>query len=221
MLKIVVPGWGIPLSFYAALNPDVIFDHGFFPSDANFPETSGGAVRVARPHSMGTTDGFELPDSPYEVVAHSMGALTALADSPLRNNAYKLVIFGGFAKFAESEDNTHGTPLADIDAMSDAVRTDPQKLLKRFHRLVAFPEKFRFRQIPERVDSQALLEGLELLKTRDVRGDLESIRTPVTLFHGKRDTVVSPELARYAVSKIPEAELTIIPNAGHALPFTK
>ena len=221
MIRIVIPGWGIPLSFYVALEPDVIFNHGFFPSDANFAETSGAAVKVARPLSMGTSDGFEIPDSPYEIMAHSMGALVALADSPLRNQAEKLVVFGGFAKFAESDDNPHGTPLADIDAMSDSVKTDPAKLLKRFHRMVAFPEKFRFQPIPQIVDTNALLEGLGILKTRDIRGDLESIRIPVTLLHGERDTVVSAELARDVASKIPVAELSIIPDAGHALPFTK
>ena len=221
MIRIVIPGWGIPLSFYMVLNPDVIFDHGFFPSDANFAETSGGALKVARPPSMGTTEGFEIPDSPYEIMAHSMGALVALADSPLRNQAEKLVVFGGFAKFAESDDNPHGTPPADIDAMSDSVKTDPAKLLKRFHRMVAFPERFKFQPIPEIADTNALLEGLEILKTRDIRGDLESIRVPVTLFHGERDTVVSAELARDVASKIPVAELSIIPDTGHALPFTK
>lgn len=221
MIKIVIPGWGIPLSFYKVLEPDVIFDHGFFPSDANFAETSGDALKVPRALSMGTTEGFEIPDSPYEVIAHSMGALVALADSPLRNNAEKLVVFGGFAKFAESDDNPHGTPPADIDAMSDAVRTDPSKLLKRFHRIVAFPERFKFQPIPERVDTDALLEGLEILKTRDIRGDLESIRIPVSLFHGERDTVVSAELARDVISRVPKAKLTLIPDAGHAIPFTK
>lgn len=219
MIRIVIPGWGIPLSFYAVLKPDVIFNHGFFPSDADSAKNSDG-VKVAHPHTMGTADGVEIPDSPYEVIAHSMGALVAFANSPLRNQAKKLVVFGGFAKFAKSDDNPHGTTTGDIDGMSDAVRTNPAKLLKRFHRLVALPERFKFQQIPEEINSDALLEGLEILKTRDIRGELKSSRTPTALFHGEKDIVVSAKLARCVASHIPEAKLTLVSNAGHALPFT-
>jgi pimeloyl-ACP methyl ester carboxylesterase len=221
MFKIVIPGWGIPLSFYAALRADIIFNHGFFQSDANFVKTSDASVKIVTPAKMGTTIGVELPDVPYEIFAHSMGALIALADSPLRNQAEKLFIFGGFAKFAKTDDNPHGTPISEIDAMSEAIQNDPAKLLKRFHRLVAYPEKFRFQPTPTEFVSEALLKGLELLKTCDIRGDLETLRTSIKMFHGERDTVVSPELARDIVSQTSYADLTLIPNAGHALPFTQ
>ncbi|NOY74773.1 MAG: hypothetical protein GXP32_03155, partial [Kiritimatiellaeota bacterium] len=116
MIRIVIPGWAMPPALYAALNPDVVFDYGFFPGSIESADASFDVFPLdsTNPSAVMT---FAPPKQPYEMVAHSMGALAALARSPLRDNAERVVILGGFAKFAKSSDNPLGVPISDIDAM--------------------------------------------------------------------------------------------------------
>jgi 3-oxoadipate enol-lactonase len=45
---------------------------------------------------------------------------------------------------------------------------------------------------------------------------LDQIRCPVLIIHGDKDVVVPPENASIIKSRLPQAELMMIPNAGHA-----
>jgi pimeloyl-ACP methyl ester carboxylesterase len=85
---------------------------------------------------------------------------------------------------------------------------------------VAFPERFRFPQVPASFNSERLLAGLEMLKTRDVRGDLASIEVPVHFKHGEKDAVVPVDLARETANAIQNSTFSTVPGGGHALPFT-
>ena len=48
---------------------------------------------------------------------------------------------------------------------------------------------------------------------------LEQIRAKVHIWQGEQDTTVPPATARYLANKIPNSELTIIPDAGHLWAF--
>jgi pimeloyl-ACP methyl ester carboxylesterase len=53
----------------------------------------------------------------------------------------------------------------------------------------------------------------------DLRELLASIKTPVTVVVGSRDQLTPPRLAREIVDRTPGAELVVVPDAGHQLPF--
>lgn len=51
--------------------------------------------------------------------------------------------------------------------------------------------------------------------------DLGSIATPVHLWHGDDDRVVSPSVARRVAGALPSATLTVLPDAGHFSTLTE
>jgi 3-oxoadipate enol-lactonase len=54
------------------------------------------------------------------------------------------------------------------------------------------------------------------IQTFNAYDRLEQIKCPVLIVHGDKDVLVLPENANLIKSKIPQAELYIIPGAGHA-----
>lgn len=70
------------------------------------------------------------------------------------------------------------------------------------------------------VGPQIFLEQLELLRSRpDSRPDLANWQGPLTILVGENDTVTPPALAYEMAELVPQAELHIIPKAGHFLPL--
>lgn len=49
--------------------------------------------------------------------------------------------------------------------------------------------------------------------------DLDAVRVPVRLWHGDSDSLVPLEHARLLADRLPAAELTVLPHAGHLLPY--
>lgn len=57
------------------------------------------------------------------------------------------------------------------------------------------------------------------MATMDLRPVLASIAVPTTVLVGSRDTLTPPRLARQLVAGLPDAELLVLPGAGHMLPL--
>jgi pimeloyl-ACP methyl ester carboxylesterase len=54
----------------------------------------------------------------------------------------------------------------------------------------------------------------------DVRSRLGEVNVPTIVLHGSRDRLFSLENARRLADGLPQAELRVIPGAGHVLPLT-
>jgi pimeloyl-ACP methyl ester carboxylesterase len=54
----------------------------------------------------------------------------------------------------------------------------------------------------------------------DVRDRLAAVSLPIVVLHGTADSLLPPAVARDLVSGLPNARLTLIAGAGHALPLT-
>jgi pimeloyl-ACP methyl ester carboxylesterase len=54
----------------------------------------------------------------------------------------------------------------------------------------------------------------------DIRALLGRIAIPVIVLHGTADTLLPLSVARDLASRLPQAELRVVPGAGHALPLT-
>jgi pimeloyl-[acyl-carrier protein] methyl ester esterase len=65
---------------------------------------------------------------------------------------------------------------------------------------------------------QALMAGLEILRTTDLRERFAAIDCPVLLLAGARDTLVPAAAAQPAADLLPDARVEFIDGAGHA-PF--
>jgi pimeloyl-[acyl-carrier protein] methyl ester esterase len=209
MNKILFPGWGIPKEEYAALESGTVIDYGFFSNENTAPD-------LMNPDEWLNSI---KPPKPYIIIAHSMGTIFALCNSSLRDNAEAVIIAGGFAKFIQSDDNPYGKPSVEPAMMQKQLRRNPALLLKSFYRAAAAPEQLKI-QVPQTFNIKQLHVGLELLKKCDIRSNLISIDIPVTILHGKNDSIVSVKLAEYMQQNIRNSSLEIIENTGHALPLT-
>lgn len=58
-----------------------------------------------------------------------------------------------------------------------------------------------------------------VLTRQDIRNELQNIVAPVLILVGENDLATPPFLAQEIQSLIPNAQLAIIPNAGHHLPL--
>lgn len=81
------------------------------------------------------------------------------------------------------------------------------------------------RPTPYAMDSdENLARGLEYLRTTDLRAALAELKAsgrfvaPVAIFQSERDGIVRPENAAYLKTIFPDASVTIVPGAEHALP---
>ena len=192
---------------YAKIAADTVVDYGFF--------SKGDGLELFSSESW--LNDLQ-PDSSYMLIAHSMGALFALRNSQLRNSAERIIIYSGFARFAESEDNPYGKRVAEIEVMRKQLRRNPAMLLRSFYRTMMAPQKLRISQM-EYYNTEKLDEGLELLKNCDIRNELDDLSVPVEIIHGAEDKIVSVKLAEYLHARIPSSELNIQPDKGHGLIF--
>ena len=91
-------------------------------------------------------------------------------------------------------------------------------------RRAATPPLARSRAVCRRVprarhaEQAALVSGLELLRTTDLRSTLPAIAQPALIVHGEHDAVVPLRAGEYLQRNLPHAELAVIEGAAHA-PF--
>jgi pimeloyl-ACP methyl ester carboxylesterase len=60
---------------------------------------------------------------------------------------------------------------------------------------------------------------LAAMATMDLRGGLAHIAVPAAVLVGTRDLLTPPRLGRQLAAGIPDAQLTVLPGAGHMLPL--
>ena len=110
---------------------------------------------------------------------------------------------------------------------ADGLRSDYRATLDRFVALEAFGSEHAKDEIRALRDelfargeptAQVLADGLVLLETSDLRGQLPALRVPSLWLAGRRDRLVDPRAMRDAAALAPGARFAVIEHAGHA-PF--
>lgn len=158
----------------------------------------------------------------------SLGGLVALQaarQSPKRIQA--LILIGTTPRFTQAVDWRAAMPEHTFAQFHDALLTDQSGTLQRFLTLqVRGSEQAPrlLKQLRRAVASRpashpdALHTGLSLLQDEDLRGPLPDIRLPTLWILGQRDTLVPAAVAERIRILLPQAQIEIIPGAGHA-PF--
>ncbi len=161
-------------------------------------------------------------------VGWSLGAQVALRaalDAPQR--VRRLVLFAGTPRFTRAPDWPHATPEKLGRQFAAALLEDPTGTLERFLALqvrgsTEATETLRILRAalrdrpPPRPD--ALEDGLRLLLTDDLRGELDALKPQSLWLFGERDTLVPAEAAEAIARLAPRAEVLILHGAAHA-PF--
>src|SRR5690606_32791156 len=60
---------------------------------------------------------------------------------------------------------------------------------------------------------------LVAMSSMDLRGCLPNLDVPITVMVGTRDRLTPPRAAKVLVDHLPDAELVLLPGAGHMLPL--
>jgi pimeloyl-[acyl-carrier protein] methyl ester esterase len=152
-------------------------------------------------------------------------ALAALAAHPaLRRRVAGLVLLGATPRFTEGDGWPHGLPARALEGLALRVRRSPGRALGRFLEDCFAPGELgeaaraglARRPAAPAPDQAALLAGLDLLATADLRGDLGAADLPALVLHGEADAICPVGAGRALAAALPRARLLTFPGLGHA-----
>ena len=155
----------------------------------------------------------QIPDSDY-IVTGSMGGLLAMELLP--EPCKKLVLISSTAKFCAGDGYPCGTPDKILRRMILQFRRNPEAVLEEFFRNVNYPNiSHTCAGVRESLNS--LAEGLEYLQVSDIRQKIPALGIPVLLLHGAEDRIIPPTASEWLNAHLPDSQLKMIKNGGHAL----
>ena len=163
----------------------------------------------------------ETPD-PVVLAGASLGGMVSLkAASRHADKIAGLVLFCTTAR-KPSDDGYPGTDLRVLKAMRLKLIRNATPVLQSFAEKCIAPhenESFchHFVRRAGRIDRDTLASGLEYLETTDMRSALPQLTMPALIIHGEQDRVVPVVNARYLAEHLPNAQITVLPDTGHAL----
>lgn len=161
-------------------------------------------------------------------IAWSLGGLAALRVAHWRpDRVAALVLVDTSPRFASAPDWPWGADQGLLDSFAARLHGDFEGLLSEFVALNARgaqdPERRTLRRLKEALavapPTQAgLQQGLDIIRSTDLRDELAQIHVPVLVVNGEHDRLTHPEVARWVAERLPRAELWLVKGAAHA-PF--
>lgn len=158
----------------------------------------------------------------------SLGGLVALQAAATQPQAVRhLTMLCASPCFVRESDWMHGVSPEVFEGFAAGLRDDPAGTLDRFIALEAVGSdhvrddiRLLRQAVAERGHPSAhvLAEGLQLLKTADLRPMLADLSMPSLWLAGRRDRLVHPQAMAQAAASTPQATHAVIAGAGHA-PF--
>ena len=151
-----------------------------------------------------------------DVVAWSLGAMQAL-EAATTIELVSLTLIGASGQFTRRGEYRYGWPERSLLRMRERLAENPDAVLDEFWSLALAPGE-EASPPPRERDVATLQRGLAFLADYSMLDRAPRISCPVRLLHGGRDRVCPPAAADLLAESLPQAELTIWPEAGHA-PF--
>ncbi len=221
--KIMIPGWAISIDVYQQfLNKLKMFNNIEVANFGYFNELQNDAKLNFNLENGENQLSDYVGDNKSVIFCHSLGSVFALKASLLNKNIKAVVVFSGFGRFAEDQENWQfGQSVRSLRAMKMMLRKNVAGLLENFYSNCASPEKWQY-PIPTEHNKKLLQEGLDLLKTVDIRNILAKITVPVLFIHGDEDIICNCNVAHETVNMMKSSRLTqlhTIKNGGHNLLF--
>jgi len=221
---VLLHGWGMNLRVFDALRADLASHEtwavdlpghgrsGWWPAASSFDAQVHATLAVLPQRSvlLGWSFGAKLAMAIAAAEPHRVAALILIAASP---------------KFAQDVDWPHGMAADDLQAFDAVLAQDWRQTLRDFIdlQLRGSRNAETSRQMIEAALAaqgaprrDALLVGMHLLETIDLRGTVPRIAQPVLLIAGQHDRVTPPAAARWLARELPDARLIEIPRGGHA-----
>jgi pimeloyl-[acyl-carrier protein] methyl ester esterase len=158
----------------------------------------------------------------------SLGGMVALQlahDYPER--VKRLILVAASLRFCQADDWPDAVAAEVLQGFATNLRQDHHGTLQRFLALQVTGDS-RARQTLKELkqcileqpepEADALETGLEILSTADLRPLASQLEHPVFLIGGEKDRLVSPSALHNVAALLPQCQLEVIPDAGHA-PF--
>ena len=156
----------------------------------------------------------EVSVQPRIVLAHSLG-LHLLA--PQLWAAELIVVISGFRSFHSACARQARRSRRTVEQMLARLEREPAALLADFYARCGAPSGNRY---PGAIDADGLRRDLQLLQESVLELAAIPAAAQVLILHGSRDRVVPVERAEELRELVPNSALTIVAEAGHALPLT-
>ena len=157
----------------------------------------------------------------------SMGGSIAIRYVSLYKAAHisKLALFGAAAPiWTQRKDFPYNLPVKAVDDLIKLNFKDRPKLLSDFAKIFsATPTSLNkgigswLNGICLSASSYATAQCLIALRDTDLRKDLEKIKIPTLIMHGKKDKICSFDLAEQMKAGISDSQLIPFENSGHSL----
>jgi len=172
-----------------------------------------------------------VPESgePAILIGWSLGGILAMQmalQQPERVRA--LVLVATTPCFCLRDDWPHACSREVFADFEQALAVQSPTFLGRFFALMLHGDRITRRQYQQLARTSinrrqpptmpALAKGLEILKHTDLRPQLDAIRCPVLMMHGRQDVIVPFAAAAWLQQQLPQAELRAFDPCGHA-PF--
>ena len=161
------------------------------------------------------------------LVGFSMGGAIAVRFVSAYNEdqVTKLVLAGAAVpSWTQREDFPYNLPQKAVDGLIKQNYTDRPKLLADFAKIFSATETSLNEGIGSWLNgiglsasSHATAECLVALRDTDLRPDLEKIKIPTLILHGKNDKICSFDLAEQTKAGISDSKLVAFEKSGHSL----
>lgn len=185
---------------------------------------AGQTSRTAQPYTLadmaedavGLLDALNIPAA--HVFGISMGGMIAQQIALQHPHKLKKLILG--CTMAGGACSYYGSP---PDSLNDALNHNPLDLLFPPAFLQAHRDRlmdFFATTVPFHSTGEALGRQLTAMNRHDTCDRLHQITAPTLIVTGDADRTIPPENSAFLAKAIPQAELEIIPGAGHAFCFS-
>ena len=165
----------------------------------------------------------EVEARPRIVLAHSLGL--HLLPPQLCEAAELIVVISGFRSFHAASARQARRSRRTVEQMLMRLEREPAALLADFYARCGAPSDSDSTELaevrwPGAIDVGSLRRDLELLQESVLELATIPAAAQVLILHGSRDRVVPVERAEELGELLPNSELAIVAEAGHALPLT-
>ena len=157
----------------------------------------------------------------------SMGGAIAIRFASMDKGTHvsKLALFSAAAPiWTQREDFPYNLPKSAIDELINLSYLDRPKLLSDFIKIFSATEnslndgiKNWLNGICLSASSYATAQCLIALRDTDMRADMDKIKIPTLIMHGKKDKICSFDLAEQMRNKISNSRIVVFENSGHSL----
>ncbi|KAA9131366.1 pimeloyl-ACP methyl ester esterase BioH [Marinihelvus fidelis] len=224
---VMIHGWGMHAGAWAALADELSERHTLHLVDL----PGHGADGRNAPWTLGGFADEVLNATPVaDWLGWSLGgqvALAAAARAP--GQVRRLALIGTNPRFVVAPDWPHAMPSRAFDAFRQACVDDGGRILERFIGLQAMgaaDPAATLRDLRRMLDGApepghaALVAGLDILETADLRDRLPSLRMPALWIGGTADRVSPAAASQAAAALMPNGRYRPVEDAGHA-PFVR